>query len=119
MRSDRINLEMNGIRLNAFYLGNDLIVTIRGGEEHLGAVAVGVCYGAEKNKSNASVISLPGHKEDSLVFPIAARLSKTLKTNVCVIAGIHFEKPTPDQISDIIQNTRQLIDRLIERLQTE
>lgn len=117
MLSHPFILEKNNLKLEARALGHDLVVIITGGEEHLGAVAVGYCYGGQSKKSNASLLSLPGHKEDVLIFPIARRLSKTLATNVAVIAGIHFEKLSAGQIMDIVQTAESLVDELISAIQ--
>ncbi len=116
MLSQPLILEKNNLKLEARHLGNDLVVIISGGDAHLGAVAVGYCYGGQKNKSNASLLALPGHKEDVLVFPIARRLSKSLGTNVAVLAGIHFEKLTGGQIMDIVQTAESLVDELISAI---
>ncbi len=107
-----IILKKNGIELKAFTMGQDLIVVIGGGEVHLGAVAVGMCY-PEKPTSNVSIIALPGHKEDVLIFPIARRLSKELTTNVCVLAGIHFAQLSPAEIMEIVNTTESLADQLV------
>ncbi|APF19628.1 prenylated flavin chaperone LpdD [Caldithrix abyssi] len=106
----------NEVELNAFFMGEDLIVAISGGEAHLGAVAVGMCYGADHKKSSVSLIGLPGHQEDVLIFPIARRLSKALQTNVCVMAGIHFDQLTGVQIMDIVQTAEDLTDQLINAI---
>ncbi len=114
MLNDLFFAQKNDIELKAFALGKDLVVTLTGGKAHLGAVGVGMCYGPKEQKSNASLIAIPGHKEDVLVFPIARRLSKALKVNVCVLAGIHFDGLTPQQVMEVVQTAENLVDELIE-----
>ena len=116
MADQILTFEKNNIQLNAHRMGRDLIVTLSGGQTHIGAVALGYCYDKQNRKSNASVIALPGHKEDVLIFPLARRLSKSLGISVCVIAGIHFDHLTPDQIMDIVQTSESLADELITHL---
>ncbi len=118
MLNQPLILEKNNLKLEARSLGSDLVVIITGGDAHLGAVAVGYCYGGQKSKSNASLLTLPGHKEDVLIFPIARRLSKALATNVAVLAGIHFDQLSASQIMDIVQTAESLVDELISAIQS-
>lgn len=106
----RIALTMTGLRL-----GRDLCVTLSGGErEHIGAVAV--CQGSPAGEATASVVALPGHREDQLARATASRLATRLDAVVCVACGIHLEKILPEEIAGVLEMAEELTGRLIQRL---
>ncbi|MGD9899460.1 MAG: hypothetical protein AB7T22_10070 [Calditrichaceae bacterium] len=106
--------EKQRVNLLCLEVGRDLQIIISGGESHIGAIGLGICYDLDKAKANSSVISVHGHKEDDLVKKAAYRLSKALRRNVAVSAGIHYDDLTGDDISAILANVDRLIDRLID-----
>jgi len=104
----RVALTLTGLRL-----GRDLCVTLAGGDrEHIGAVAV--CGGG--GSEEASVITLPGHREDQLARAIAARVAQVLDAVVCVACGIHLEHILPEELSAVLELSEELTGTLIERL---
>lgn len=103
--------EKQQVNLMCLEVGKDLQIIISGGESHIGAVGLGVCYGMDK--ANSSVISVHGHREDELVKKAAYRLSKALRKNVAVSAGIHYNDLSGNDISTILANVDRLVDRLI------
>ena len=105
------------ISLKCIKLGDDYQVIISGGDEHIGAVALGVCYDKVRKRSNISQVSVYGHKEDLLVRNIAALLSKQLAGTVAVTAGIHFDNLSSDEIDKILEIVEDLTIRLIEQIQ--
>jgi len=107
------------LNLLCFSAGADLIVYISGGVEHIGAVGLGYCYNHSDQKANSSVIAISGHKEDDLVKSLSYKLSKSLKTTVAVIAGIHYDNITKSEIRTIIENANHLADELIRHLNSE
>ncbi len=108
-------LENQHVNLLCLEVGRDILVILSGGESHIGAIGLGVCY--DRDKANSSVITVHGHKEDDLVKKAAYRLSKALRRNVAVSAGIHYDDLTGNDISAILANADILIDRLIELLE--
>lgn len=98
-----------------------LTVTIYGGQkQHVGAVAVAVprpsLADPQKTSATASVITLVGHKDDELAKPAAERLAKEFKQPVVVVAGVHLEKPTGDEIEKVGRLTEELLDRIVLQL---
>lgn len=103
------------IRLSASRLGKDLLVVISGGAAHIGAVGAGnVCTGM----ASSSVITMPGHRDDRIAKEAAERLSKSQGCNCVVVAGVHYDKITPQEIKDIMLMSSSLIDELEEKLRT-
>jgi hypothetical protein len=101
-------------------IGSDLLVAIWGGEKpHIGAVAVAQPRPSLKDpavtSSSASVICLPGHKEDELAKAAAEILAAALKTQVVVTAGIHWDNLAPEAIQCVVRNSEILVDKILER----
>ncbi len=113
-----LTFKQNGLILRAIPMGRDWLITIGGGQVHIGAAALGICYDELEGKANASVISVPGHREDALLFPLAQKMSKALKTTVCLVAGIHFDDLTPQELEKVILTAEALAERFLEEVNT-
>ena len=106
-----------GVRL----IGQDLLVAIWGGEKpHIGAVSVAQPRPSlkypEVMSATASVICLPGHKEDELAKAASEILAAALNTPVVVTAGIHWDNISKDGIQKVIENSKILVDLILERI---
>jgi len=106
-----------GVRL----IGQDLLVAIWGGEKpHIGAVAVAQPRPSLKDpeitSATASVICLPGHKEDELAKAVSEILAAALNTSVVVTAGIHWDNISKDGIQKVTENSKILVDLILERI---
>lgn len=113
---DAFNLEAAVLRL-----GHDWLVSIWGGEKpHIGAVAVAQPRPSLKDEkvtsSTASVFCFLGHKEDVIVKEASQRLSTSLKANVVVTAGIHWDDCDLEGIQRIVENSRILLSKIEERI---
>jgi len=102
-------------------IGQDLLVAIWGGEKpHIGAVAMSQprpsLKDPEVTSSTASVFAYVGHKEDALAKEAAEILAATLKTNVVVTAGIHWDNLPPEGIQRVIRNSEILVDMILTRI---
>ena len=101
----RVNVTVNS-------LGSDLVVRIYNQNAHIGAVAVGE-YDYEHERASVSVITRLGHKDDALAGEAAYLLSKSTKRPVCVIAGVHLDNITREEIGKILANTKSAISEII------
>lgn len=102
-------------------IGQDVLVAIWGGEKpHIGAVSVAQPRPSLKNpeitSATASVICLPGHKEDELVKATSEILAAALNTSVVVTAGIHWDNIDEEGIQKIIGNSKILVDLILEKI---
>jgi len=88
--SGRLSLELRAERI-----GKDLLVLLTGGEAHIGAVGVGCPMG---ERATASVITLPGHRDDRMAQVAAERISAELGCGCTVVAGVHYDHITPEEI---------------------
>lgn len=100
------------LRLTALFLGQDLCVTLTGGDRpHIGAVALG------HRNAEATVITLPGHREDALTHRLAQKLATETQTTVCLACGIHLDHIRPEEIEDALELAEALVQRLCNQMQ--
>ena len=100
------------LRADVAHVGRDLLVTLFGGERHIGAVGVGGCSA----RPYASVLTMPGHRDDVIAKEAAMRISKALKCSCVVIVGIHVDDASERRISEIVDTSFALVEELIEAL---
>ena len=101
----RVNLEAKSI-------GDDCLVTITGGKEHIGSVAV-ASFHEESGRASSSVLTLPGHREDRIAKESSEKIANELQKRVIVVACIHFDDITSDEIEKIILNCRKVVDKFL------
>lgn len=100
------------VKLVANNMGSDLVVSIYNENAHVGAVAVGE-YDHEQERASVSVITRLGHKDDAIAQKAAHLISKSIKKPVCVIAGVHLDNITQEEIDKILTNTKIAIEEFI------
>jgi hypothetical protein len=103
------------VKLSAGNLGDDLIVTIYNENAHLGAVAVGE-YDPKTERASVSVITRLGHKDDAIAQQAAHSISKATKRPVCVIAGIHLDNITQEEIDRILDNSMIAVEEFVTQI---
>jgi gallate decarboxylase subunit D len=103
------------VSLSNHWIGTDLILCIFNDAGHIGAVAVAE-YCHQEDRPSTSVLTRFGHKDDSIASNTARIISKAIKQPVCVIAGIHVDNITDDEIAQIIQNCGKLANTCIRLL---
>ena len=101
------------VTLRAQRLGSNLVITIYNNNAHIGAVSLGE-YDPNSQRSSTSLITRIGHKDDVVAQKAAHRISKATKRPICVIAGIHVDRITKDEISEILENADSLVEELIQ-----
>jgi hypothetical protein len=114
--SDRHRVEAAVLRC-----GNDLVVALQGGSRyHIGATAMAVprpsLADPSQVSSSASVLCVVGHKEDQLARAMALRLAAALDCTATVVAGLHVDNASSDDIRLLLDNCDCVIERLIVRL---
>lgn len=91
--------------------GNDYIACLTGGQEHVGAVAVGF-YDEKSGRATPSVITSPGHMETQIAMGGAKAISQSSKSTSVFIVGIHLENITAEEIDKIVCVSEEMIDEL-------
>lgn len=100
------------LRLVCLRLGEDLCVTLSGGDrEHVGAVALA------RPGAGPEALAVPGHREEDLAKRLAARLSARTGCAVCMACGIHLDRITPMEIQDALDLAARLTEELAGRLE--
>lgn len=106
------------INITCLKIGNDFNITIYGGDTpHIGAIAVSYPNKIINHNSispTISLITLPGHKEDSLALESAKILCKTLNSTVVVSCGIHYDNFEFKDIKNINEIVNYLIKETIK-----
>jgi len=100
------------VSLLAYDMGNDLAVTIYNDSAHIGSVAVGE-YDHNEKRASVSVITRLGHKDDAMAQRAAYLISKSTRKPVCVIAGVHLDDITREEIDKLVENAGIAVEEFI------
>ena len=95
---------MATIEITSYGIGQDVVFLVTGGAAHIGATAT--AYVSEDRNVYTEVIALPGHREGELAAEFATMAAKSLNRTIVVLAGIHLEQPTKQEIEAIVAQAR-------------
>ena len=100
-----------------FAYNNNLIISLGGPNEHIGAKSLGEPYQRKNGHYSASVNTFTryGHRDDDLTSILARTISKALNRCTIVFGGIHIDMISTEQIEDIKKSTIQLAEKIIEK----
>ena len=101
------------VQLKAQWMGSDPVIFISNKNAHIGAVSVGE-YDPVTRRTSTSMITRLGHKDDAVAQKAAYRISKACKKPVCVIAGIHLEDISSQEIGEILGNAQSIVDEFLQ-----
>ena len=96
-------------------MGSDLVLCIYNDNAHIGAVAVGE-YDHNEQRTSTSVITRLGHKDDIIAQRAAHSVSKAIKRPVCIVAGIHLDDITKEEIEELFENANIMVEEFITSL---
>ena len=110
------------LRLRCLRMGEDVCLSLSGGErEHIGAAAVAQprpsLADPARTSATASVITLLGHKEDSLARELSLQVAGTLNVTACVVCGIRIQNPTPAMLEELVATSRGLVNDFLAEMQ--
>jgi len=116
----QIYRELFGTRLVLDWkeIDKDIVVTLTGGDEHVGAVATG-SFDKVSERTYASVITLPGHKEDDIALYGAKKISAVSHSTTVFIVGIHLDNISKAEILEIVRVSNEMIEELSGILEEE
>jgi hypothetical protein len=100
--------------LQSIEMGQDLLVCLFNEGVHIGAVAIGE-FDLEHQRASVSVITRLGHKDDALAQKAAYAISKYAKKTVCVVAGVHLDNISDEEIGQILKNASEAIQALLKK----
>lgn len=101
------------LKLDVKKIGEDYMLTLTGGEEHIGAVATGL-FDKESSRASSSVITLPGHREDQLALQGARQVSKATHRTAVFVVGMHQENITLNEIKEIVSVAEKMVQDFID-----
>ncbi len=101
------------VKLYWYTVGPDLFVSIYNDCPHIGAVAL-ADFEPASGRAWASVLSAVGHREDALAHTQARRISARLHCRVCLVAGIHLDEITAEEICLIEQSAQEAVGQLLD-----
>lgn len=109
------------IEIDAARAGEDVIVCITGGQKpHVGCAAVAVprpsLTGDQSIRATASVLNLPGHKDELLCRSIAESVCAAVNCTVVCTGGFHVDDASPDLIEAVVHTVKEMTQELAERL---
>lgn len=93
------------IEIRSFTMGQDVVFLVTGGTAHIGAAAT--AYVADDGSVQVEIISLPGHREGELAAELAKTACGVLNRTVAVLAGIHVDQPSRQDIQEIVAETKR------------
>lgn len=103
------------VTLQAITSGDDLTVIIGGGvKPHIGSVVI-----ASPNTINNVKYTIwmdEGHKDNIVAEDVATELIKNFdfNKNVVVIAGLHIDNATKEDIDRLVKNSNNLVNKLLK-----
>ncbi|WP_246061775.1 hypothetical protein [Paenibacillus oralis] len=106
-------LTFDDIKLEAIPMGRDLLLTIGGGEVHIGAAST--AYVAEEGIA-VQTSAVPGHKEHTLSADFARRAAAALNRTVTVVMGIHYDDLSKAEILAVSQKASALLDEYLQEV---
>ena len=102
-------------------IGPDILVAMWGGNRpHIGAIGMAQARQSlrdeEKRAATGSVFTLLGHKEDLIVKPLSEEITRRFGRNSVVVAGIHWDNLTDDEIRTAEKLCQRLSVKILEKL---
>lgn len=110
-----------GITLLVTITQEGLVAQVFGGEKpHVGAVALSLprpgLADPGKVSCNTTVVPLLGHKDDEIAKPVAEEIVKAWGSPVAVVAGVHVDNASREDIDSLISNCMEAAKALIKDL---
>ncbi|MCI3923120.1 hypothetical protein MO973_23125 [Paenibacillus sp. TRM 82003] len=100
--------------LRRISMGNDAVFLLTAGTAHIGATAT-ASPSAEGDETIRHEYTLPGHREGRLAAELAQLAAETLQCTATVIAGIHLERPTREEIEEVVRASKEAMKVLLEK----
>ncbi len=100
------------VKLVHFFIGEDLLIIITGGDEHIGGVSL-----VESN--SCSSIYKKNHKDNVISDMVAPIIYNSLKKDTLVVCGIHLDDATLDDIDILINNAQDCAKKFLKEVNND
>ena len=98
-------------------VGNDVLVTIYGGDEHhIGGVSIAFLtksHYRDADTVSVNTLTFPGHKDYIVSNSAAERLAKALRKSIVVTVGIHMDSASKAEIEEAVEAVKTMVDETI------
>lgn len=109
-RNESMKTRPFGMNLQTYRVGEDYVFHLTGGKAHIGAVATAY---VDNGEVKVELITVPGHREDELASELARVACEKYRQTVTAIVGIHIDHATREEIIQMVQVARSLIQEVI------
>ncbi len=102
--------------------GDDICVTVTGGQAHIGSVSIGIprpSLTGSGASATVSTFNLTGHKDNAVGDRIAHDLAAATGKTVVVTCGIHIDSASAQDIARLLTMADELLDKLLRSLEKE
>ena len=99
-----IPLSFARLKLGIERIGEDYLLLVTGGREHLGCTVLAEprpSLTGEGTSSTSSVLNALGHKDEYLCRALAEKLSSEKKARVVCTGGFHIDNISPAQLQEL------------------
>ena len=106
-----IVLSFSKMVISKQYLGDDILITVRGGEKpHIGTAVLAVSRpsltGDGSDSATSSVVNVTGHKDEAICRILAERASKKYGVTAACVGGFHIDDISAGQIEEVVAAIR-------------
>jgi len=122
VKSLAVSVRKGRFKVNAVIheMGPDILVALWGGTyPHIGAIGMAQVRqslkACDETSATSSVFTFLGHKEDILAKPLAEDITRRLARNSVVVAGIHWDNLTDQEIKTVENLCRELTEKIIKK----
>ena len=110
------------VEARAFCTAEGIVVLLTGGERpHVGAVVLSLPRPSRaapgRLSCTSTVLPLLGHKDDLVARPLAEELAVAYGQPVVVVAGVHVDEASEEDIARLVENCRAVGTTLIRQLE--
>jgi len=109
-----------GVHIQAILTADGLAVFLTGGEKpHIGGVVMSVPWSSQLvsgRRPQTWVTPRSGHRDTDVATLVAEHLCKEIGCCTAVIAGIHIDNATSQEIDILVQNSLEAAQQLIEKI---
>lgn len=113
------------IYISALVTEDGISVNLTGGERpHVGGVALSVprqslttgTVSCDTCSCDTWLIPVPGHKDIYAAGPASERICKATGEKTVVVAGIHIDHATPEEVQILLENANKATELLLEQI---
>lgn len=102
-----ITLSFAKISISLDYLGDDILMVVKGGDKpHIGTAVLAVprpsLTGDDSISTTSSVLNVAGHKDETVCRILAERASKKFGVTVVCTGGFHVDNIDASQIEELV-----------------